>query len=209
MKPKKIEKDTESRILDAAKRIFIRKGLDGARMQEIADEAGINKALLHYYFRSKEKLFLTIFREELRNFFPRLFPVLLSKDLTPEMKIRHFVENYIDLFIKEPFLPAFVLREVNRNPSIVAQFIGEAGIEPEKLRNLLDVFATELNLTMNEMLHLMVTIVSACIFPFAGKPIIKQVLFDDNEGDYQKFLNHRKTYVADFVIHSLKGRLLK
>lgn len=203
---KKIEKDTESKILEAAKRIFIQKGLDGARMQEIADEAGINKALLHYYFRSKDKLFLTIFKEELNNFFPRLFPVLLSKDMTPENKIRHFVEGYIDLFLKNPFLPAFVLREVNRNPNIIAQFIGEAGIEAEKLRKVIGVLAGELNLAPNEMLHLMVTTVSACIFPFAGKPIIEQVLFNGNSYEYNQFLQERKTMVADFVICYLKGR---
>jgi len=203
---KKLEKDTESKILEAAKRVFVKKGLDGARMQEIADEAGINKALLHYYFRSKEKLFMTIFKVELNNFFPRLIPVLLSKDMTYEQKIKHFVDEYIDLFLRNPFLPAFVLREANRNPEIIAQFIVESGINAGQIKDVMKVLSHELGLSVNEVLHLMVTTVSSCIFPFAGKPIIEQVLFDGNEGNYQKFLAERKKYVADFVIYFLKGR---
>lgn len=201
----KIEKDTEGKILEAAKRVFIQKGLDGARMQEIANEAGINKALLHYYFRSKEKLFMTIFRVELNNFFPRLLPILLS-DRTYEQKIRHFVDEYIELFLKNPFLPAFVLREVNRNPQVITHFIAESGIQSEKLKEVMTVLGKEMGISANEVLHLLVTTVSACIFPFAGKPIIKQVLFNGNGNEYIQFLQERKTMVADFVIYYLKGR---
>ena len=88
-------KDTEQLILSAARKVFIEKGLDGARMQEIADEAGINKALLHYYFRSKEKLFSMIFQEEMSKFFPRMVMLLSSADISIEEKIRGFVNNYI------------------------------------------------------------------------------------------------------------------
>lgn len=206
MTPQKIEKDTEGKILEAAKRVFIQKGLDGARMQEIADEAGINKALLHYYFRSKEKLFMTIFRVELNNFFPRLIPILLSGEWTYEQKIRHFVDEYIELFLKNPFLPAFVLREVNRNPQVIAHFIAESGIQSGKLKEVMKVLGKEMGVSSNEVLHLLVTTVSACIFPFAGKPIIEQVLFNGNSSEYKQFLQERKAMVADFVIYYLKGR---
>lgn len=79
MTSKNIEKDTDSKMLEAAKRVFAQMGLDGARMQKIADEAGINKALMHYYFRSKEGPFMTIFRVELNNFFPQLIPVFYPR----------------------------------------------------------------------------------------------------------------------------------
>lgn len=205
---KKIEKYTESKILDAAKQVFVQNGLDGARMQEIADEAGINKALLHYYFRLKEKLFMTIFQVELNNFFPQLIPVLLSKEMAYEEKIRHFVKDYIDLFLNNPFLPAFVLREVNRNPLIIAQFIDESVIDSRKLKEVMKVLSNGIGLSLNEILHLMVTTVSACIFPFAGKPIIEQVLFKGKTTEYSQFLRERKKFVADFVIYSIKGRTI-
>lgn len=117
------------------------------------------------------------------------------------------MEEHIELFLRNPFLPAFVLREANRNPKMIAQFITKPGINAEKLKDVMKGLSHELGLSVNEVLHLMVTTVSSCIFPFAGKPIIEQVLFDGNEGNYQKFLGERKKYVADFVINFLKGKI--
>jgi AcrR family transcriptional regulator len=201
---KKYEKDTESKILEAARRVFILKGLDGARMQEIADEAGINKALLHYYFRSKDKLFMKIFIVEFGNFFPRLIPVMLSKDMDIDRKIRHFVDGYIELFLKNPFLPAFVIREINRNPNLFKEFVKESGVDIKMLNSILTTLSDELGLAQREIMHLLVTLVSSCIFPFAGKPIIEGVLFDGNEKEYRKFLEERKIYVAEFAINYIK-----
>ncbi len=208
MTPKKIEKDTEIKILEAAKKVFILKGLDGARMQEIADEAGINKALLHYYFRSKDQLFAMIFKVEIGTFFPRLIPVLLSKDMSFDEKIRHFVEGYINLFLNNPFLPTFIIREINRNPQMVAQFFKEAGIESGNFKQIIAGFASELGLDPKDAFHLIINTVSACIFPFAGRPIIEIVFFDGNSDEYNLFLEERKKFVADFVISSIKGRMI-
>ena len=83
--------NTEAQILKAAREVFIAKGLDGARMQEIADHAGINKALLHYYFRTKEKLFEAVFREVASNLFPAMKQVL-SAELGIKEKITFFVK---------------------------------------------------------------------------------------------------------------------
>ena len=87
----------------------------GARMQDIADEAGINKAMLHYYFRSKEKLFEKIFTELSQHFFPRLVKIFES-DESLFRKIELFVAEYIDQMRRTPYLPIFVLNEVNRQP---------------------------------------------------------------------------------------------
>src|SRR5881394_2478863 len=95
--------DTESRILDAAHRVFVRRGTAGARMQDIADEAGVNKALLHYYFRSKEKLFEKIFTELSQHFFPKLVKIFES-DESLFRKIELFVAEYIDQMRQTPYL---------------------------------------------------------------------------------------------------------
>ncbi|MBP8792594.1 MAG: helix-turn-helix transcriptional regulator, partial [Lutibacter sp.] len=99
----KTEKDntTESTILNAAKSIFQRKGMDGARMQEIADEAGINKALLHYYYRSKQLLFEAVFKSAFSMLAPQLNKVLNSDDSLND-KIKGFTKNYISFTIKHP-----------------------------------------------------------------------------------------------------------
>ena len=80
------ELSTEKTILEAAKKVFLDKGFDGARMQEIADEAGINKALLHYYFRSKDKLFDAIFEEAFKQFLPNISDIMVS-DISIEEKV--------------------------------------------------------------------------------------------------------------------------
>ena len=85
---------TEEKILTAAKQVFLTRGMDGARMQDIADEAGINKALLHYYFRSKDQLFEKIFLEVAHAFLPRVLGILESESTLFE-KIERFCNEYI------------------------------------------------------------------------------------------------------------------
>ena len=93
--------ETEEKILEAAKKVFVNKGYDGARMQQIADEAGINKSLLHYYFRSKDKLFEAVFQETLL----RIGPMVLSfvnEPIPLEVKIWKFVDDYIEIIKNKP-----------------------------------------------------------------------------------------------------------
>src|SRR6187402_2554521 len=94
----------QEKILAAARKVFTTKGMAGARMQDIADEAGINKALLHYYFRDKDKLFETIFMEEAQRFFPKINAIFQSDDPLFE-KIEKFVNEYIDEMQENPYLP--------------------------------------------------------------------------------------------------------
>src|SRR3954462_1734201 len=93
---------TEERILSAAQKVFLAKGMDGARMQDIADEAGINKALLHYYFRSKDKLFEQIFLNVATAFLPKIFFILKGENTLFE-KIEKFCDEYITQIIKTPY----------------------------------------------------------------------------------------------------------
>src|ERR1700759_4757996 len=106
---------TEEKILSAAKKVFLTKGMDGARMQDIADEAGINKALLHYYFRSKDKLFEQIFLDVAGALLPRIFAILES-DRGLFEKIESFCDEYISQLIETPYVPIFILNEIHRQP---------------------------------------------------------------------------------------------
>ena len=92
------DKNTENQILDAAKTVFQSKGMDGARMQEIADKAGINKAMLHYYYRSKQLLFEAVFKHAFLLLAPQLNKIL-NDDSNIEDKIRNFTFNYIYIHI--------------------------------------------------------------------------------------------------------------
>ena len=115
---KKRNKDTEKQILKTARKVFIEKGLTGARMQDIANQAGYNKALLHYYFTSKDKLFDIVFEQEFGNFFSSLAQVIAS-GLPLFEKIEKVVELDIERLSQFPGLPMFVLNEVSRNPEVI------------------------------------------------------------------------------------------
>jgi len=201
-----LQKETEELILEAARKVFIRKGLDGARMQEIADEAGINKALLHYYFRSKDKLFEMIFQEEIGKFFPKMVGIMSSSEITFEDKIRTFVKNYVQLFINNTFLPAFIIREIHRDPENLKQYFVKSGFDLGAINFVLLGLSKQLNTTPEEARSFMINLISLCIFPFAGRPLIEKILFADDSVEYSKFLEKRTTSVADFVINALKNR---
>ncbi|MGD2035123.1 MAG: helix-turn-helix domain-containing protein, partial [Bacteroidales bacterium] len=114
--------NTEKRIYEAARKVFLKKGLAGARMQEIADEAGINKALLHYYFRNKEKLFGGIFNEIVMELSVRLKGIF-EMDMDVLGKFKAFVNIYVDVLLKNRYLPLFVLNEINDNPDRFSKIV--------------------------------------------------------------------------------------
>ncbi len=115
-------KNNEEKILNAAKNIFQQKGMTGARMQEIADKAGINKALLHYYYRSKQLLFEAVFHQAFKIIAPKLGTVLNS-DLPLFDKIKQFTQAYINFALEHPYLPNFIIHELNQNPEFAQKLI--------------------------------------------------------------------------------------
>lgn len=107
------ELSAQERIKIAATKVFTLKGLEGARMQDIADEANINKAMLHYYFRNKKQLFEIIFEEKLHKIFGAMELLIFSKDAF-ENRIRAFVEKQISIVLEFPVMPIFVMLEVRK-----------------------------------------------------------------------------------------------
>ena len=110
------EKDTELKIKEAARIIFQQKGFAGAKTREIAETAGINLALLNYYFRSKKKLYDIIMTETMQTFFGGIVIILNNKDTTLEEKIEAFVDNYITLLSDNVNIPHFILNNIRENP---------------------------------------------------------------------------------------------
>lgn len=194
---------TESLILEAAKKVFIRKGYDGSRMQEIADEAGINKALLHYYFRNKDNLFDAIFLRAFSDFIPNIGITIMSfKPIKEKLKI--IIGSYIDMLQSNPFLPHFILQEINRNPKRIVDIMHGKGLNPDIMRDMLqNEIARETGHPI-KIEHLMINIVSLCIFPFAGKPIIMGFVFNNDEEKFQNFINERKQVIYEIIVKSLE-----
>jgi AcrR family transcriptional regulator len=193
--------DTEKTILDAARKVFLLKGFAGARMQEIADEAKINKALLHYYFRSKDKLFDAIFEEALHGFFPNIINIMQS-ELRFEEKISKFVDQYLNLLKQNPSLPAFILQEAHRSPEKIAGLMKKNGIDSSVISNLIKKNKKDKDSDI-PIEHIMVNIISLCVFPFAGKPIIEMLLFNGDEKKYKSFIAKRGDAIKAFVLHGI------
>ena len=201
------EKSTEEIILEAARKIFIEKGMEGARMQEIADEAGINKALLHYYFRSKEKLFLKVFEQVFTQLILNVKVFSLS-DISIYQKIESFISIYIDLIKENPFVPVFIIGELNRDPKNLLATVG--GYINTLRRDSLGQFISEIESATSagtikpiSVNHLIVNILSMCIFPAVAYPMIREVLFEGNFEETGAFYAERKEKVIEFVMSSI------
>ncbi|HMO41575.1 MAG TPA: TetR/AcrR family transcriptional regulator [Saprospiraceae bacterium] len=196
---------TEEKILAAAKQVFLRDGYHGARMETIAKEADVNKALLHYYFRSKDKLFEQIFQQLKGGLLPRVSEIFKS-DIPLFDKIRLFVSDYIDLLLENPYVPLFLVNEINKNPE---KFMQSAGIF-EKVQSFMPYFIVQLqdeiekgNIRPIHPMHLLMNTMSMCAFPFLGKPMLQRVV-GMSDAQYMSMMQERKQIVADFIINSLK-----
>ncbi len=189
-----MELDTEGKILMAAEKVFIRDGYDGARMQEIADEAEINKAMLHYYFRTKDKLFEQILKKKLMVFFPRVKDAVES-DIGTLQKFEAIVDAYLDMLSDNPQLPMFILYSLNRNMAFL-QFI-PAGMGKVLTRFIRTAIRNgELKKTNPE--HLLASLIGMCVFPYLAKPMICHLL-DKSDREYDRFLQRRKGEIMNVI----------
>jgi AcrR family transcriptional regulator len=194
----------QEKILAAAKKVFTTKGMAGARMQDIADEAGINKALLHYYFRDKDKLFEVVFVEEAQKFFPKIKSIFNS-DLPLFEKIENFVNEYIDEMLENPYLPWFVMNEINRDPDRFMYKIWGKDNLPNPARFLEQIENEVAKGTIKRIspIHLMLNLLSMTIFPFVAKPMITRNLRLD-ELQFRQAMEQRRKERLNETIDQLR-----
>jgi len=193
---------TENQIFEAALKVFHKKGLAGARMQEIADEAGINKSMLHYYFRNKEQLFAQIFKLSYKRFMDSILPTLNEQN-TWEEKIPGIIEHYANVMQTNPDLAMFVINELRQSPQ---EFINMV-----KTNSFLDsVLIAQLREAIQKgeirpvhPIQIWITIISGIIFPFIAEPMIKATI-GTQDANWQSFIADRKCLVADMLINYLK-----
>lgn len=197
---------TEQRILLAAEQVFLEKGMDGARMQDIADRAGINKALLHYYFRSKEKLFDAIFEANFKQFIPVLDKVI-QENMDLKTALKRLANLYYELLTAKPYLPIFILTEINRNPGqIENNLINKMGIRGvitriiEKMKNEQTIQA--------DPRQVVISTISAIIFPFVARQLLIPLVFENDPENFQQFMNERREFLP-LMIDSLFQQFVK
>ncbi|WP_296385055.1 TetR/AcrR family transcriptional regulator [Winogradskyella sp.] len=198
------DKNKEEQILNAAKTIFQSKGMSGARMQEIADKAGINKAMLHYYYRSKQLLFEAVFKNAFSLLAPQL-NAILNDDSSIEEKIKNFTSNYITFIIKHPYLPNFIIQELNRNPEFILKLKEDKGFPNlDKFKIQVDEDVKKGFIKPISAEQLFINILALNIFPFVAKPLIMAFTNTDDK-NYKELMEDRKTEVANFIINSIKS----
>ena len=206
MANKKPDNQSEMAILTAARKVFTQKGYAAARMDDIAKEAGINRALLHYYFRSKERMFDIIFEQRMAEFFSGLAQIIFS-DQSITDKIRSIVEHDIDMVIAQPDLPIFIMQELTQNPQRLLNSAQGAGAKPGIMLKALNTGIKEAvaarEIRPVEASQLLINTMSLAIYPFIAKPMIKAMQDLDDAG-FERMMKKRKKEVADFIINALK-----
>lgn len=199
---------TSQLIFNAAAEIFEEKGFSGARMQEIAERAGINKALLHYYFRNKEELFRAVFEVLLKKAFSKTLEILNEE--TPFMeKVGRFLDEHTEFIIKNPRLPLFLLNEVTQNPALVMS-LRETIRFGELRKKLWERHEDELTgygIKKSNLPQLIITIVSFSVFPAAGRKMISILMPEmEKKRGFNKFMRERKDFAGKLLSTALKNR---
>lgn len=203
--------DTEQRILDAAHTVFVRRGTAGARMQEIAEEAGVNKALLHYYFRSKNRLGDAVFRRVATELFSRAGAIFGADD-DLDVKVRQIIGLYLDQLAHTPYVPGYIIGELTQHPDrarqlldAVRQFRDQANA-PDfigALARQLRAEARKGHIRAIPVEQFVVNLVSLCIFPFAARPLVATILQLDDRG-FGRFVEERKRTLPTFFLNALR-----
>ncbi|HEX6575287.1 MAG TPA: TetR family transcriptional regulator [Gemmatimonadaceae bacterium] len=203
--------DTEQKILQAARAVFVRRGTSGARMQEIAEEAGVNQALLHYYFRSKEKLSEAVFSETAGRMFPAIIGIL-GNDASIEEKVDQIVATYIENMSRSPFLPGYILSELHHHPERIPKLIGglagksfSAALAPvlDKLDKQIASEARKRKLRRISAQQFLTNLLSLCVFPFAARPMLSAA-FGFDEAEFARFIAARRKELPQFIMNALR-----
>lgn len=185
---------TEEKIKEAARKVFTQKGYAATRTRDIAEEAGINLALLNYYFRSKEKLFEIVIMEKLYILVGKIGPIIMDEKTSIEEKVAAFTEHYIDTLLANPDIPLFVLGEIRHNPDRFANII-------RTRTNLTDsAFFKQLAERRPDLspYHFILNMLGLIIFPFIGKPLI-QLITGIEHTEAITLIKERKTLIVRWL----------
>lgn len=200
---KTIEPDitTEEKIKEAARKVFMKKGYAGTRTRDIAEEAGLNLALLNYYFRSKEKLFEIVMMEKVQKLFGIIAPILNDNSTTLEKKIEVAAGNYIAMLMENPDLPLFVMSEIRNNPERFASKVQAVKLIQESH------FVKQIKEKRPDInpLHFVISLLGMILFPFIAKPVLQDAGNLTPKG-FQNLMEERKALIPLWVKAIMKAR---
>lgn len=195
----KKELSTENKIREAAKNVFVAKGFDGCTSREIAKEAGMNVALVNYYFCSKKQLFKLVFETVMEDFLTATLEVF-KRDLDLESKLRIFIEREFEMYTSHPDIPRFIISELSRgekfefDPTSILKKTEETGVFDEFRKAQEEGIIRKMDIT-----NMMMMIAANCQYPFVGKPLMKHIN-GLNEEEYKEVMMLQKQYVTEMLI---------
>ena len=192
---------TENKIKEAARKVFMRKGFSGTRTRDIAEEAGINLALLNYYFRSKQKLFDEIMQEKFKKLFGVIVPILNDASTSLETKIELIASGYVEVLLESPDLPIFVLNEIRKqNTTIVKDIPFDKVVFQSSFMNQLKEKRNDINPA-----HFLISILGMTVFPFVAKPMM---LFSglSDEASFSLLMEERKKLIPIWAKAMLESK---
>lgn len=204
--------DTEGKILEAARSVFLRRGTAGARMQQIADEAGVNKALLHYYFDDKATISEAVFRKAAGQLFPRVLDVLRS-EAGIEEKVERVVHLELSHLAEHPYVPGYLITELHSQPGRAEELIRTVAGEPAArfVPEVLETVGRQLEEGVEEGRfrpippeQFVVNLISVCIFPFAAAPLLK-AMFGLGDEDFRQFIRRREDVLPGAILRGIEA----
>ncbi|MDP4129173.1 MAG: TetR family transcriptional regulator [Bacteroidota bacterium] len=189
-----IDLSTEEKIKEAARKVFTRKGYAATRTRDIAEEAGLNLALLNYYFRSKSKLFEMIMAEKMQQFFGFMLPVINNADTSVQEKVELITSKYMELLMENPDLPYFVLSEIRNTPDYFMK-ITDSGNFLSK-----SIFIRQIREKApgRNPFHYLINLLGMCVFPFIMNPVLQKMGALD-EKTFAKMMKERKTLIPAWI----------
>jgi len=186
-----LSSETEQKIVASAEKLFYMKGKAGTSMQDIADDAGINRTLLNYYFRSKDMLFEAVFRRAMSRFVPKLAGMLQS-DMSFEEYVPQLIQTIIDVMLDNPQIPIFVLQELSSNPDRMPQVIRGMGIDPSLAVKKMREAGIPDAASSGDPRQTILNLLSLCIFPFAARPVVTEILYQGDSEAYIEAMKERR-----------------
>lgn len=204
-----MKQDVEKNIIDAARELFYEKGFTGVTVRDIAGKAGVNLALLHYYFRTKDKIFEIVLKDAFTLLFRKLNKAL-SSDVNLFKKIELIVESYITTATKHPRLASFVMHEMSVNKEMVWQIIhaqdGKKDVNDNYSRffqEIRDAGQAGLIRIVDPKI-LFIDIMSLCLFPFMANVFVTGFLYSEKKADFNAMIKSRTNHVSEMIISNLK-----
>lgn len=197
----------EEKIIEVAKALFIEKGYAETSMSEIAAKAGINRPGLHYYFRTKDKMFEAVFGDILLSIVPKIFDIISQKDMNIERRIEEMIDTYYALFIDNPKLPMFMMREINRDSNLLIKTATQLNIH-EKFRHSLDSIEQEMKegkLKQVPIRFMFYNISSLLTIPFLTQDLTYSILLEEGE-TFEDMLEEWKPYIIKQLLNLIENK---